>query len=143
MPLFVRAMVVLVLVAGCGGSDRQAAREASVAHPETRTVTETTTAPATTTTAESEPATTATQQAPAVPAPPADGAWKDCGRIRSPVNRRPQDVEAKVFDCRAARRVAVRYLRDGSLPQGWGPADCAASSAACEQGGWGFRVVQK
>jgi hypothetical protein len=147
MPLLVRATVVLVLVAGCGGSDRQQAAKPSaphpVTHPVTRTVTATTTVAPATTTAESEPATTATQQAPAVPAPAGGGAWRDCGRIRSPVDRRPQDVEAKVFDCRAARRVAVRYLRNGALPQGWTPADCAASRAACEQGGWGFRVVQK
>jgi hypothetical protein len=143
MPLLVRAMLLLVLVAGCGGSDRQQAAEVPRTHSVTRTVTTTTTAPAATTTAESEPATTETQTAPAVPAPPADGAWRDCGRIRSPVDRRPQDVQAKVFDCRAARRVAVRYLRNGSLPQGWGPADCAASRAACEQGGWGFRVVRR
>jgi hypothetical protein len=142
MPLLVRATVVLVLVAGCGGSDRPKAAKAPAPHPVTRTVTATASVPAPTTTAESEPATTETQQA-AVAPPAGGGAWRDCGRIRSPVDRRPQDVEAKVFDCRAARRVAVRYLRNGALPRGWTPADCAASRAACEQGGWGFRVMQK
>ena len=67
--------------------------------------------------------------------------WQDCGRILSPVDHKPQRVEAYTFDCRAARRVAVRYLRNRSLPDGWTPADCAASRAACEQGGWGFRIV--
>ena len=121
MPLLVRATVLLVLFAGCGGGDQQQA-------PETAT-------------SEAEAPATETAEAPAVAAPPAENPWQDCGRIRSPVDRRPQRVEARVFDCRAARRVAVRYLRNGSLPQGWGPSDCASTRAACEQGGWGFRVV--
>ncbi|HEX4734776.1 MAG TPA: hypothetical protein VH247_10205 [Thermoleophilaceae bacterium] len=142
MRLLVPATALLLLFAGCGGSDRRHAQETP--HSAPRTVTATTAPPATATSEAEVPATTeAQQQPPAVPAPPADGAWKDCGRIRSPVDRRQQHVQARVFDCRAARRVAVRYLRNGSLPQGWGPADCAASRAACEQGGWGFRVVQK
>jgi hypothetical protein len=143
MHLLVRATVLLVLFAGCGGSHRQQAEEAPPPQSAPRTVTATSPPPETATTEAEAPATSETQQAPTVAAPPSDGPWQDCGRIRSPVDRRPQRVQAKVFDCRAARRVAVRYLRNGSLPQGWGPTDCAASRAACEQGGWGFRVVQK
>jgi hypothetical protein len=142
MPFLVRATVLLVLLAGCGGSDRPQAEETSVRHSAPRTTTATTRPPETASSEAEAPATTEAQQAPAVPAPPSEGPWKGCGRIRSPVDRRPQRVEARVFDCRAARRVAVRYLRNGSLPQGWGLADCAASRAACEQGGWGFRVVR-
>jgi hypothetical protein len=76
------------------------------------------------------------------PPSPAPAPWQDCGRIRSPFDRRPLRVEARTFDCRAGRRVAVRFLRDGSLPYGWRPSDCAASRPACEQGGFGFRVVK-
>ena len=134
MPLLVRATALLILFAGCGGGDRPQAQETQQPHSAPRTVTATAPPPETA---------TAEAEAPAVAAPPAEEPWQDCGRIRSPIDRRPQRVEARVFDCRAARRVAVRYLRNGSLPQGWKPADCAVSRAACEQGGWGFRVVSR
>ncbi len=143
MRLLVRATALLVLFAGCGGNHRQQADETPVPHSAPRSTTVTTAPPETATSEAEAPTTTGTQQTPAVPPPPSDDPWKDCGRIRSPVDRRPQLVQARVFDCRAARRVAVRYLRNGSLPQGWRPTDCAASRAACEQGGWGFRIVQK
>ena len=127
-----RVTAVLVLLAGCGGGDE----EPKTSRPEpTAPKAE---APAPTQT-ESQPQ----QQIPPPEAAAAEAPWRDCGRIRSPVDGTPQRVEARVFDCRAARRVAVRYLRNRSLPDGWGPADCAASRAACEQGGWGFRLVEE
>lgn len=137
---FARAAAVLVLIAGCGAGEKL--REATPAATTTRTAEapapkQQATVPEAEAEAPGPPPETSTEAAAAPPAEP----WQDCGRIRSPVNRRPQRVEALTFDCRAARRVAVRYLRNGSLPQGWGPADCAASRAACEQGGWGFRLV--
>jgi hypothetical protein len=89
------------------------------------------------------PATPPPAPPPAAPAPaPTPGPWQECGRILSPLDRRPLRVEARTFDCRAGRRVAVRFLRDGSLPYGWQPTDCAASRPACERGGWAFRVVK-
>lgn len=131
-----RLTAVLVLLAGCGAGDGEP--EAARPDPAPRTAE----MPA----AEAQPPVTDAAPQPQIPAPEADAAeapWRDCGRIRSPVDRAPQRVEARVFDCRAARRVAVRYLRNRSLPDGWGPADCAASRAACEQGGWGFRLVEE
>jgi hypothetical protein len=142
MSLLVPATVVLLLFAGCGGSGRQGARKPPAPDSAARSATVPAPPSGTATSQAQSPGTTASQPAPAVATPTPAGAWKNCGRIRSPVDRRPQRVQARVFDCRAARRVAVRYLRNGSLPQGWGPTDCAASRAACEQSGWAFRVVQ-
>src|SRR3954453_537653 len=143
MSRLVRSTTALLLIAGCGGAQPPHGQEIRLPHaPDAATAA--TTTPQTATTAAAAPLTIETRQAPAAPAPaPADGAWKDCGLIRSPVDRRPQHVQARVFDCRAARRVAVKYLRNGALPRGWQPADCAASRAACEQGGWAFRVMKK
>ncbi|HEX6712095.1 MAG TPA: hypothetical protein VF066_01875 [Thermoleophilaceae bacterium] len=137
---FARAAAVLVLIAGCGAGEKPpeakapatTARTAAAPSPKQQAA-----VPEAEAEAPAPPPETSTDTAAAAPAEP----WQDCGRIRSPVDRRSQRVEALTFDCRAARRVAVRYLRNGSLPQGWGPADCAASRAACEQGGWGFRLV--
>lgn len=129
------AVALLVLVVACGGDE---AREPATSPPETTARSVETPAPDTTPVPQpTAPPATESQPAPS-PAP-----WRDCGRIRSPLDRRPKRVEARVFDCRAARRVAVRYLRDRSLPEGWTPADCTASRAACEQGGWGFRIVER
>jgi len=129
-----RAMALLVVMAGCGAGEENG--EPSPQRPVAAVPdTEAPPSPA----AEAPPQT----PPPEAEAPlPADAAWRDCGRIRSPVDGRPQRVEARTFDCRAGRRVAVRYLRNGSLPEGWGPADCSVSRAACEQGGWGFRLVE-
>lgn len=127
---FARATALLVLMAGCGGGSQQ--RETVTSEPR-----------ASARPAEAPPPPPPTQAAPPPQAAPATTPWQDCGRILSPVDRRSQRVEARTFDCRAARRVAVRYLTNGSLPEGWRPADCAASRAACEQGGWGFRLVEK
>ena len=129
--LWVRLTAALVLLAGCGGGDE----EPKTSRPEPA-------APM----AEAPVAPTQTEPQPQMPPPEAEAAeapWRDCGRILSPVDRTPQRVEARVFECPAARRVAVRYLRNRSLPDGWGPADCAASRAACEQGGWGFRLIEE
>lgn len=131
---FVRATAVLVLIGGCGGGTQPQEPKTSEPQHAART-------------AEAPPAPTQAAPQPASAPPPAPAPspapWRDCGRILSPLDRRPHRVEARTFDCREGRRVAVRYLRNGSLPQGWGPGDCAASRAACEQGGWGFRLVEK
>lgn len=131
-----RAMALLVVMAGCGAGEEngEPSPQRPVAAP-----------PDTEAPPQPSPAAEAPPQTPPPEAEaplPADAAWRDCGRIRSPVDGRPQRVEARTFDCRAGRRVAVRYLRNGSLPEGWGPADCSVSRAACEQGGWGFRLVE-
>ena len=126
-PRSCRALVCLVIgVAGCGGNEQAPTTAEPAARPES-------------------PAAPPREDESQLPLPnPGDARpWKDCGRIRSPVDRDPQRVEAITFDCRAARRVASRYLKDRSLPHGWGPADCAASRASCEQGGWAFRVVEE
>ena len=133
-------VVFMVGAAGCG--DRED-RAPAAARPAPATAPETATDSAPEAEARPRPA----DDEPPLPLPaPDDGEparWADCGRIRAPRDGRPQRVEAITFDCRAARRVASRYLKDRSLPHGWGPADCAASRASCEQGGWGFRVVEE
>src|SRR3954452_25198049 len=121
MSRLVRSTAALLLIAGCGAAHRPHGQEIRLPHAAPDAATAATTTPQTATTAAAPPLTTETRQAPAAPAS-ADGAWKDCGLIRSPVDRRPQHVQARVFDCRAARRVAVKYLRNGALPRGWRPA---------------------
>jgi len=144
-------LLILVVVAGCGGTGKHApatSRPQTVVRNVEATAPQPTPQPQAAPAREAEPSpppsppTSLAVPAPsAPPAPPPGSPWRDCGRILSPVDRRPLRVEAEVFDCPAARRVAMRYLRKGGLPYGWKPTDCAASRAACEQGGWGFKVV--
>src|SRR5688500_6872964 len=99
----VQATLLLVLIAGCGAGEERPTQEPPPARPADHAA-ETPPPPPT------SPAPTASPEAtpPEQDAPPSAVAWKDCGRILSPLDRRPQRVEARVFDCRAARRVAVR-----------------------------------